>query len=166
MTDGKSIVINANETVTESTGKSMEQWLLRIVVMYLLFGDKAMGMVWVPYALIPNGYTLKKVTKLQKEAVNAKRRHDDVVALLNNPNTPLVVGGLVTAFFGVKLAEDIIEDLENRLGALSDDVKQGIKETVNVKIQSPVITTEGGTTFRPPSVTLQQVIDFALGKEK
>jgi hypothetical protein len=120
----------------------------------------------VPYALIPNGYTLKKVTKLQKEAVNAKRRHDDVVALLNNPNTPLVVGGLVTAFFGVKLAEDIIEDLENRLGALSDDVKQGIKETVNVKIQSPVITTEGGTTFRPPSVTLQQVIDFALGKEK
>ena len=47
MTDGssKSIVINANETVTESTGKSMEQWLLRIVVMYLLFGDKAMGMI-------------------------------------------------------------------------------------------------------------------------
>jgi hypothetical protein len=106
------------------------------------------------------------VTKLQKEAVNAKRRHDDVVALLNNPNTPLVVGGLVTAFFGVKLAEDIIEDLENRLGTLSDDVKQGIKETVNVKIQSPVITTEGGTTFRPPSVTLQQVIDFALGKKE
>lgn len=43
--NGKSIVINANETVTESTGKSMEQWLLRIVVMYLLFGDKAIGMV-------------------------------------------------------------------------------------------------------------------------
>tara|TARA_R100001594_G_scaffold67823_1_gene102113 strand:- start:1505 stop:1867 length:363 start_codon:yes stop_codon:yes gene_type:complete len=120
----------------------------------------------VPYALIPDGYSLKKVTKLQKEAVNAKRRHDDVVALLNNPNTPLVVGGLVTAFFGVKLAEDIILDLESRLGALSDDVKQGIKDTVNIKIQSPVITTEGGTTFRPPSVTLQQVIDFALGERK
>ncbi len=120
----------------------------------------------MPYALIPDGYSLKKVTKLQKEAVNAKRRHDDVVALLNNPNTPLVVGGLVTAFFGVKLAEDIILDLESRLGALSDDVKQGIKDTVNIKIQSPVITTEGGTTFRPPSVTLQQVIDFALGERK
>jgi hypothetical protein len=120
----------------------------------------------MPYALIPDGYSLKQVTKLQKEAVNAKRRHDDVVALLNNPNTPLVVGGLVTAFFGVKLAEDIIEDLENRLGALSDDVKQGIKDTVNIKIQSPVITTEGGTTFRPPSVTLEQVIDFALGRKE
>ena len=120
----------------------------------------------MPYALIPDGYSLKKVTKLQKEAVNAKRRHDDVVALLDNPNTPLVVGGLVTAFFGVKLAEDIILDLESRLGALSDDVKQGIKDTVNIKIQSPVITTEGGTTFRPPSVSLEQIIDFALGKKE
>jgi hypothetical protein len=112
----------------------------------------------MPYALIPDGYSLKKVTKLQKEAVNAKRRHDDVVALLNNPNTPLVVGGLVTAFFGVKLAEDIIADLENRLGALSEDVKQGIKDTVSIKIQAPVITTEGGTAFKPPSVSIDEIL--------
>ncbi len=38
----------------------------------------------MPYALIPDGYSLKKVTKLQKQAVNDKRRHDDVVALLSN----------------------------------------------------------------------------------
>ncbi len=38
----------------------------------------------MPYALIPDGYSLKKVTKLQKVAVNEKRRHDDVVALLSN----------------------------------------------------------------------------------
>ena len=118
------------------------------------------------YVIIPDGFTLKKVTKLQKQAVDAYFRHENTNTLLDNVNTPLVVGGLVTAFFGVKLAEDIIEDLENRLGTLSDDVKQGIKETVNVKIQSPVITTEGGTTFRPPSVTLQQVIDFALGRKE
>ena len=36
----------------------------------------------MPYALIPDGYSLKKVTKLQKQAVNEKRRHDDVIALL------------------------------------------------------------------------------------
>ena len=41
----KSTVINVNESVTESTGKSMEQWLLRIVVLYLLFGDNALGMI-------------------------------------------------------------------------------------------------------------------------
>jgi len=45
------------------------------------------------YALIPDGYTLEKVTKLQKQAVDAKRRHDNVEALLANPNTPLVLGG-------------------------------------------------------------------------
>lgn len=57
------------------------------------------------YALIPDGYSLKKVTKLQDQAVNAKRRHDDVEHLLANPNTPLVIGGLVTAFFGVATNE-------------------------------------------------------------
>jgi hypothetical protein len=36
------------------------------------------------YALIPDGYTLKKVTKDEKQAVNEKRRHDDVVAVLSN----------------------------------------------------------------------------------
>jgi hypothetical protein len=113
----------------------------------------------VPYALIPEGFTLKKVTKAQEEAVKAKRRHDDTVALLNNANTPLVVGGLITAFFGVKLAEDIITDIENRLGALSDDVKEGIRETVNIKIQAPVITTPSGTPFRPPSITITQILE-------
>tara|TARA_Y100000296_G_C4974582_1_gene157602 strand:+ start:80 stop:211 length:132 start_codon:yes stop_codon:yes gene_type:complete len=41
----KSTVINVNESITETTGKTTEQWLLRLVVLYLLFGDKAMGMV-------------------------------------------------------------------------------------------------------------------------
>ena len=110
------------------------------------------------YALIPDGYSLKKVTKLQAQAVSSKRRHDNVEALLNNTNTPLVVGGLITAFFGVKLAEDIIVDLENRLGKLGEDVKEGIRETVNIKIQAPVITTPSGKPFQPPSITLDQLI--------
>jgi hypothetical protein len=45
MDGGKSIVINANETVQDMSGKSLEQWLLRVCVMYLLFGDRAMGMI-------------------------------------------------------------------------------------------------------------------------
>ena len=116
----------------------------------------------MPYALIPDGYSLKKVTKLQEQAVNAKRRHDDVQAFIENENTPLVVGGLITAFFGVKLAEDIIADIESRLGALSDDVKEGIRETVNIKIQAPVITTPSGTPFRPPSIKLKDIIEAIL----
>ena len=53
----------------------------------------------MPYVLIPDGHKLEKATKLQIDAVNSKRRHDDVVALLANPNTPLVIGGLITAIF-------------------------------------------------------------------
>ena len=102
------------------------------------------------YALIPDGYSLKKVTKLQDQAVNAKRRHDDVEHLLANPNTPLVIGGLVTAFFGVKLAEDIIKDIESRVGTLSDDVKQGIKDTVDIKLP----------TFGAPAPTAPTISDL------
>ena len=88
----------------------------------------------MPYVIIPDGFTLKKVTKLQKQAVDAYFRHENTNTLLDNVNTPLVVGGLVTAFFGVKLADSIIADLENRLGALSDDVKQGIRDTIDIKL--------------------------------
>lgn len=91
------------------------------------------------YALIPDGYSLKKVTKLQEQAVNAKRRHDDVVALLNNENTPLVLGGLVGAYFGTKLAADIISDLEDKVGAVSQDIKDGITGTV-AKAEKEIIT--------------------------
>jgi len=91
------------------------------------------------YALIPDGYSLKKVTKLQEQAVNAKRRHDDVVALLNNENTPLVLGGLVGAYFGAKLAGDIISDLEDKVGAVSQDIKDGITDTV-AKAEKELIT--------------------------
>ena len=104
----------------------------------------------MPYVLIPDGHKLEKATKLQVDAVSSKRRHDDVVALLANPNTPLVLGGLVTAFFGVKLAESIIEDLENRLGALSEDVKQGIKDTVDIKLP----------TFGAPAPTAPTISDL------
>jgi len=86
------------------------------------------------YALIPEGFELKQVTKLQDVAVKDKRRHDDVVALLANPNTPIVVGGLVAGFFGVRLADAIIADLTNRLGKLSADVEQGIRDTVDIKL--------------------------------
>ena len=38
----------------------------------------------MPYALIPDGYSLEKVTKAQEQALKDKRRHDDDVTVLNN----------------------------------------------------------------------------------
>ena len=52
----------------------------------------------MPYALIPDGYSLKKVTKLQEKAVKDKRRHDDVVALLNND---LAAAAIVTPLVAI-----------------------------------------------------------------
>ena len=93
----------------------------------------------MPYALIPDGYSLKKVTKLQKEAVNAKRRHDDFLALLNNNNTPIVVGGLVAGFFAARTAATVIEELEKDLGSLSDSTKEIITDAV-AKVEKEVIS--------------------------
>ena len=93
----------------------------------------------MPYALIPDGYTLKSVTKLQKQALTEKRRHDDVVALFNNENTPLVLGGLVAGFFAVQTSKSVITELEGLLGELSDDVKLAI-ETGVAKVEKELIT--------------------------
>ena len=91
----------------------------------------------MPYALIPDGYTLKKVTKLQKQAVNAKRRHDDIVAILANPNTPIVIGGLVTAYFATDLAKDVVEKVEETVGPIAEDAKDAIVETIDIRINRP-----------------------------
>ena len=93
----------------------------------------------MPYALITDGYTLKSVTKLQKQALTEKRRHDDVVALLNNENTPLVLGGLVAGFFAVQTSKSVITELEGLLGELGDDVKLAI-ETGVAKVEKELIT--------------------------
>ena len=117
----------------------------------------------MPYALIPDGYSLKKVTKQQNEAVDAKRRHDDIVALLNNPNTPVVVGGAVATFFGVRFASDVIQDLESKGVALTDDVKQKVREAVDAANPLNVDVTKiakglGADTGPAPSVTLEEVL--------
>ena len=50
----------------------------------------------MPYALIPEGFTLMKVTKAQEKAVKDKRRHDDVIAILNNPETITLIAGIIS----------------------------------------------------------------------
>jgi len=93
----------------------------------------------MPYALIPDGYTLKQVTKLQKQAINDKRRHDDVLAILNNSQTPLVVAGIVTAFLAGRAADNIIENLTEAGETVSDKTKEVIKDSV-AKLEKELIT--------------------------
>ena len=84
------------------------------------------------YALIPDGYTLKKVTKLQKQAVNSKRKHDDVMALLNNPNGPptIAAGALIVAtpIIIKALWPLILEKLEELGYHLTDQAKAEVQQ--------------------------------------
>jgi len=86
----------------------------------------------MPYALIPDGYTLKSVTKLQKQAINEKRRHDDVVAILENSQTPLVVAGIVTAFLAGRAADSLIDDLKAKGESLTERGEQAIRDSLAV----------------------------------
>ena len=85
----------------------------------------------MPYALIPDNYSLEKVTKEQKQAVEEKRSHDDVLTVLANPATSQLVAllgaGLSTAYF----LPLFIAALEKKVGTLGDDFKSAVNETVN-----------------------------------
>ena len=115
------------------------------------------------YALIPDGYSLKKVTKLQKQAVDDKRRHDDIVALLNNPNTPVVVGGAIATFFGVRFASDVINELKADGIAFTEDVERKVREAVDKANPLNIDVTKvakglGADTGPAPSATLEELL--------
>jgi len=96
------------------------------------------------YALIPDGYSLKKVTKLQKQAVNDKRRHDDIVALLNNPATPPVVLAPVILFLTGKLTEFILNYLKSEGVKITDDVVSNTKTAAEKVLETLQLKREGG----------------------
>jgi len=86
------------------------------------------------YEAVPDDVEIQKLTALERDALSRYKIHENINVFLANENVPVVIGGFIAGYFGIKLAEDIIIDLENRLGKLSDDVKQGIKDTVSVKL--------------------------------
>jgi len=82
----------------------------------------------MPYALIPEGFTLKKVTKAQEDAVKDHRRHEDFKTFLDNETTPLLMAAtglyvLTPALFALflKLLKDEanIELTPEQKGALT-----------------------------------------------
>lgn len=102
----------------------------------------------MPYALIPDGYTLKKVTKLQKQALNDKRRHDDVLAFINNPELmkQIIITGV--AFLAVKEGQQVIDDLKEAGANISDATINAYKKKRDVGA--------------PVGISIDQVVDEAL----
>ena len=103
----------------------------------------------MPYALIPDGYSLEKVTKLQKQALNDKRRHDNVVAFINNPELmkQIIITGF--AFLAVKEGQEVIDDLKEAGANISEATVDAYRKKRAVK----------GV---PVGVSIEQVVDVAL----
>ena len=86
------------------------------------------------YEAVPIDVEIQKLTAAERDALSRYKIHENINTFLENENVPVVIGGFIAGFLGVKLAEDIITDLESRVGKLSADVKQGIRDTVNLKL--------------------------------
>ena len=84
----------------------------------------------MPDALIPDGFTLKKVTKSQERAVNAKRRHDNVQTLLENPATIPVVASSLGLLVGGVLVDRILKFLADEGVEVSKSTAEKTKDAV------------------------------------
>jgi len=78
----------------------------------------------MPFALIPDGFTLQKVTVAQERAVKSKRRQDDLIALINNPQTIAVIGTIIGGTLLGSQVDAIIKSLKEEGVVISDDVKE------------------------------------------
>jgi hypothetical protein len=112
----------------------------------------------MPYVLIPDGYSLKKVTKAQKQAVTDKRRHDDVVALIQNPELikQIIITG--AAFLIAKEGKEALQDLKD----LGVNVSQDVEDAYTKKRQFG---------DAPVGVSFEQIVEatfqrFGLGGDK
>ena len=105
----------------------------------------------MPYALVPKDYTLKKVTTAQKAAVDAKRSHDNMMALIDNPEIikQLIISGL--ALLAAKEGKEALEDLKDLGVNISKDVESAYTKKRTV-------------AGAPVGVSIQQVIDQALAR--
>ena len=84
----------------------------------------------MPFALIPDGYSLKKVTKLQKQAVSDKRRHDNVMKLLENPTSLPTLATLIGGALVAKAVDDTLESLVDQGINIVDQTKDAVKANV------------------------------------
>ena len=106
----------------------------------------------MPYALVPKDYTLKKVTPQQRAAVDAQRSHENVMALIDNPEIikQIIISGL--ALLAAKEGAEALQDLKD----LGVNVSKDIEDAYTKK------RTFG--TSAPVGVSFEQIIEQALGR--
>ena len=98
----------------------------------------------MPYALIPDGYTLKKVTKTQEKAVKDLRRSEYIKELIDNETTLPILLGSVFAITGGILIDRFLSELDlpdiPTLGpeAINRAKRSAVSATVDMQKINPV----------------------------
>ena len=87
----------------------------------------------MPFALVPEGFELKKVTKLQKQAVDKYYRSNSINTFLANPQSIIFISGIVATYLGTKAAADVLSDLKDKGIAITESAKDSITETLTKK---------------------------------
>ena len=113
----------------------------------------------MPFALVPDGFKLQKVTKLQKEAVDRYNSSKNIEAFFEGPAsaelvkavtivvTPIVLAALAKR--GYDFAEQEFKDL---LGGVTEGVS-GVSDDILVNLANSIINITGVT----PPVSPEQV---------
>ena len=102
----------------------------------------------MPFALIPEGFKLQKVTKAQERAVAAKRRHDDMIALLNNPQTVNSAVTLILAYLTAQAGKSAVQELKDLGATISDEVEDAFTKKRDVGA--------------PVGISIEQIVDEGL----
>jgi hypothetical protein len=105
----------------------------------------------MPYALIPEGFTLKKVTKAQMDAVNSKRKHDNVMTIFNNPEIIKQLIITIVGYYSVKAGQEALLDLKNLGVNITKEVENAYTEKRAVK-------------GAPVGVSIENIVDYAIKK--
>jgi anion-transporting ArsA/GET3 family ATPase len=106
----------------------------------------------MPHALIPDGFTLKKVTKSEEKAIKDERRHENVTALVNNPEIIKQIIITVSAYLALRESKKAIDELRE-LGAT---ISEGAENAYTKK------RTFGQDV--PVGVSIEQLVDEGLNR--
>jgi nucleoside diphosphate kinase len=92
----------------------------------------------MPFALVPDGFELKKVTKLQKDAVDKFYRHENVKALINNPEIikQIIITGV--AFLVAREGKDALKELKDLGASIPKTVEDAFTEKRTFGTSAPV----------------------------
>ena len=82
---------------------------------------------------MPEGFELKKVTKLQKQAVDKYYRSKSIDTFLANPQAIIFISGLVATYLGARASAEVLSDLKDKGIAITDSAKESIENTLTKK---------------------------------